>query len=64
MVPFTWNGPTMGMSIETESTLVVGNDGEGLEWGVWLLMGTQFVLVGDENVLKLTVVMVAKLKKS
>ena len=27
-------------------------------------MGTQFVLVGGENVLKLTVVMVAKLKKS
>lgn len=36
MVPFTWNGPTMGMSIETESTLVVGNDGEGLGWGVAL----------------------------
>lgn len=37
----------------------------GKGWdGVWLLMGTQFVLVGDENVLKLTVVMVAKLKKS
>lgn len=36
VVPFTWNVPTMGMSIETESTLVVGNDGEGSVWGVAL----------------------------
>ena len=37
----------------------------GKGWdGVWLLMGTQFLLVGIENVLKLIVLMVAKLKKS
>ena len=49
----------IGKSIETESRLVVARGWRGEENGEWLLMGTDFLFWGDENVLKLTAMMVA-----
>ena len=50
----------MGISIEIESRLVVGNGGGGVGWEV-TLNGYRVSFGGDENVLKLIVVMAGKL---